>query len=230
MKAYTHEVDQKEVILDLNIWSVGHIFNFRFVSVLSLGVKYFSSLLVCVLFSPYSCLLINITVHCTVITVMWTSRLLWSHQSQLGSKNLKWAPAFSALWITPTLITYHLLLLLYVFTSLVQTLLNLPAQWDAQGHFRATHWPGTTGGRGHTFFYSQPSECSQTFSFLIQSLFSLILYCKMWSSVKWKFKTLNCFSDPTNQLDRHYQHFGQPGFWVRFHRRWTVIMLLLLLA
>lgn len=26
MKVYTHEVDQKEVILDMNIWLVGHRF------------------------------------------------------------------------------------------------------------------------------------------------------------------------------------------------------------
>lgn len=72
---------------------------------------------------------------------------------------------------------------------------------------------------GVTLFFIRRPVSVQTFSVFIQYLFLFIPYCEMRSSVKLMFKALNCFSDPKDRLDWHYQHFGQRCLWVSFHRK-----------
>lgn len=140
MKVYTHEVDHREVILDLNIRLVQ--FSFQ------------SCFYVAEMWPVYCVTLSKSPVHFTVMKVMWTSTLWWRSQSQLGSKDLKWATLFSVFSALPSSSSS-----LYVFTSGVKTVLNLAAQGDAEGHFGAAHWRSTTGGRRHLFFHSPPREC-----------------------------------------------------------------------
>lgn len=49
----------------------------------------------------------------------------------------------------------------------LKTALNPSAHRNAEGHFRATYWWCTAGGRHHLFFHSPPCKCLWVFYHLI---------------------------------------------------------------
>lgn len=119
-------------------------------------------------------IILTSTPYFAVMTAMWTLTLLWRSQSQLVSKDFQWATHFSIFFASSSSTTS------YVFTGLVKTVLNLPAQGDDKGHFRAAYWWCTTGGRNHLLFHSPPCECIRIFSL------ELLLSVELWRLEKCK--------------------------------------------
>lgn len=156
MKVYTHEVDQKEVILDMNIRLAGHILHFRPVSGLPLGVIF-----------PCSHLPLTSTVHFAVTRVTWTLTPKWNHQSQLVSRDLKWA---SHLSVT---------LILVILCVLCFSVKNCPESSSSRG------WLGLFWSPLLVKYHLL--EESPFFSFAGQWVLSDIFIILLWPEAMWFF-------------------------------------------
>lgn len=148
MKAYTEEVDQKEVILDMNIWWVGDMLDIKHV-------------------------LVAVACCCFLFTVFLLHHHHYSFCSYDGDVDIDaevQAPivagvkglqvsvsCFSDLCINLILHTFER------FTFQVKPILDLAAQRYAEGHSGAPHWSSAAGRRSHHIFHSAPSEYQETF-------------------------------------------------------------------
>lgn len=136
MKAYTHEVDQREVVLDLDIrWLKAHFSLFLAVS----PFWAFPHVTPSILHRPSLCSYLGDVDIDAVVKEPITA----------GIKGLK---------VDPCSQLCHLCQSLPVLDGFFHFLLNVTADGDAAHHSGASHRRGAPGGRSHLLFHSPPSK------------------------------------------------------------------------